>query len=167
MRMLRMFFASRTILYAWLANSTPALSMKISQMVSIMKEKHNKNTMKYIKPLHKPFIYAHKYLKKLRYHKLGISSICIVGYSEATFENNYDLSSKPVRTVLLVDADENTALIAIKSYQSRQVLHRVLAGKEIEFTDLFDESFAIRDTIAMEILNIVQLHLLINSKKLI
>ena len=42
----------------------------------------------------------------------------------------------------------------------------VLAAEVIAFADLFDEAFALKDTIEMEIASSVQLHLLTDSKSL-
>ena len=68
--------------------------------------------------------------------------------------------------MFLVDADENAAPVAFKSYKSRSVTRSVLAVEMIAFVDIFDEAFAIKSTIEMTISNSVELHLLTDSKSL-
>ena len=109
-------------------------------------------------------MYAHSYLTQLRYPKMDVSTMHIVGYSNAAFANNDDLSSQLWRVIFLVDGDENAEPIAFKSYKLRRATRSVLAAEVIAFANMFDESFAIKDTIEVAIANSVQLHLLTDSK---
>ena len=65
-----------------------------------------------------------------------------------------------------MDAGDSTAPIAFRSCRSCRVTRPVHATEVIAFTDLFDEAFAIKDTIAMAIANGAQLHLLAYPKTL-
>ena len=90
----------------------------------------------------------------------------IVGYSDAAFANNDDLSSQLGRIIFLMDDDVNAAHIAFKSYKSRRVTRSILAAEVIALADLFDEAFALKDTIEMALANSVPLRLLTGSKSL-
>ena len=85
-------FASRKMILAWLANSRPDLCVEITQIASITKEKYNENTQKYIKRLNKSITYAHSYPAQLRFPKLDVATLCIIGDSNEAFANNDNLS---------------------------------------------------------------------------
>ena len=87
-------FASRRMMLAWLENSRPDLCVEMSQIASVTKEKISENAKKCIKHLNNAITYAHKYPTQLRYPKLDISKVRIVGYRDAAFANNDDLSSQ-------------------------------------------------------------------------
>ena len=124
----------------WLASSRPDLCVEISQIASIMKDKFNENSKKYIKRL-KTIEYAHSYPTQLRYPKLNVATMRIVGYSYVAFANNDDLSSQLGRAIFLANNDENAAPIAFNSYKSRRVTRSVLTAEVIAFAYLFDEVF--------------------------
>ena len=67
------------------------------------------------------------YPTQLRYPKLDFATMRIVGYSDAAFANNDDLSSQQGRIIFLVNNDEDAAPIAFKSYNSRRVTRSMLA----------------------------------------
>ena len=89
--------------------------MEISQIASITREKYNEISKKYVKRLIKVITYGFNYPTQLRYPKLDVSAIPIVGYSDASFASNDDLSSQVGLIIFLVDTDENSAPIALKS----------------------------------------------------
>ena len=106
-------FASRRTMLAWLANSRPDLCVEISHWASITKDKYNENSKKYIKRLTKAITYAHSYPTQLRYLKLDVATLRIVGCSDAAFASNDDLFSQLDRIIFLVNAYENAAPIAL------------------------------------------------------
>ena len=98
---------------------------------------------------------------------LDIHTLRIVGYSDAAFANNTDLTSQLDRIVLLADVDENTAPISFKSYKSRRVTRSIFAAKVIDFTDLFDEAFTLRAQLEQALKRPMPQHLLNDSKSLL
>ena len=56
--------------------------------------------------------------------------------------------------------------IAFQSYKSHHVTRSVLAAEVIAFTDLFDDTFALKDTIEKKISKSVQFFLVTDSKSL-
>ena len=79
------------MMFAWLTNSRPDLCVEISQITSITKDKNSENSKKCIKRLNKVIKYAHSYPTQLRYPKLDIATMRIVGYNDAASDYNDDL----------------------------------------------------------------------------
>ena len=73
---------------AWLKNSRHDFCVEISQIASITREKYNENWKKYVKRLNKAITYGHNYPTQLRYPKVDVATLPIVGYSDAAFANN-------------------------------------------------------------------------------
>ena len=121
----------------WLTNSRLELCVKNSQNASIKKEKCSENSKKYIKRLHKAITYAHSYSTQLRYPKLGVYTLRIVGYSDVAFANNDDLFTQLDRIIILVYVDENAAAIVFKRCKSRHVTRLVLSAEVVAFADYF------------------------------
>ena len=110
--------------------------------------------------------YIHNYPALLRYPQLDVATLGIVGYSDIAFKNVDYLFLQLVRTIYLVNANDNSIAIAFNSYSSRFVTRSVLAAEVIAFIDLIDEEFAFEDIIEITIANNVQLRLLMYSKSL-
>ena len=90
----------------------------------------------------------------------------IFGYSDAVFANSDDLSSQLGRVIFIVDTDVIAATIAFRSYKLLHVTRFVLGAEVISFECSFNEGFALKNTVEIEIYNSVQLHLLIDTKTL-
>ena len=80
-----------------------------------------KGIQKILKRINSARRYAYDNVVHLKFQKLGQSSLRIVEYSDASFDNNHDLTSQLGRITLIMD-DSNAAIpIYFKSYKSLRV----------------------------------------------
>ena len=102
----------------------------------------------------------------MEYPRLDQYSLRIVGYSDAVFAKNIELSSQLCRIVLLVDAAANAKILSVKSYKSRRVIWSVLAAEVIAFASLFDHAFTFRKQFEQALYRALPMHLMTDSKSL-
>lgn len=68
----------------------------------------------------------------------------IMGYSNAAFANNNDLTSQLGRIILLVDDSDTIIPISFKSYMSRRVKRSDISAEVLAFAELFDDVYTVR-----------------------
>lgn len=95
-----------------------------------------------------------------------MDTVKVVGFADASFANNHDLSTQLGHIVFLCDSTGNAAPIALKSYKSRRVVRSAMPGKVTAFSGMFDVAV----TLAKELRSIydrtIPLRLLTDSKAL-
>ncbi len=89
-----------------------------------------------------------------------------MGYSDASFANNYDLTSQLGHIVFVTDGEGNAAPIHLKSYKARLVTRSVMAADVIPFSDAFDVGYTLATELSSLPRKKVILILLTNSKSL-
>ena len=151
---------------AWLANTRPDLQLAISQLAQVTQARFDTNAKTYVKNLNSAIRYAHDNAASLRFPKIERSSIGLVGFSDAAYANNHDLTSQLGRIVLIMDDSNKTIPISFKSYKSRRVTRSVLSAEVIAFADLFDDAMAIRSQMEHALQQPVPMHLMTDSKSL-
>lgn len=78
---------------AWLANTQPDCQFEIWQMAQETEERFNAEKSKIIRGLNKATCYATDNRTSLKVPKLDMSTVRIVGFPDASFPNNADLST--------------------------------------------------------------------------
>ena len=159
-------FRSMRMKVAWMANTRPDMQFKISQLVQVTQERFDKDAKAHLKRLNFIVRYAHDNVAHLKFPKLERRTIRIVGYSDAAYANNYDLTSQLGRIIFLMDDSNKCVPISFKSYKSLRVTRSVLSAEVIAFADLFDDAFALRSQIEHVLGRSVPMHLLTYSKSL-
>lgn len=151
---------------AWLANTRPDMQFVIFQLAQVTRELFEKDAKAHLKRLNAITRYAHDNAAHLKFPKIDHSSPRIVGYSDAAYANNHDLTSQLGRIIMLIDGTSKCIPISLKSYKSRRVARSVLSAEVIAFADLFDDAFALRSQIEHALGRSVPMHLLTDSKLL-
>ena len=159
-------FRSMRMRLAWLANTRPDLQFEISQLAQITGRRFNDDARAHLKRLNAAIRYAHHNIAYLKFPKLDRSSLRIIGYSDAAFANNLDLTSQLGRIILLTDKSQAAVPVSFKSYKSRRVTRSVLSAEVIAFADLFDDAYALRSQIEQANGRAVPMHLMTDSKSL-
>jgi len=93
-----------------------------------------------------------------------METLKVVGFADASFANNHDLSTQLGHIVFLCDAKGNAAPIAFRSYKSRRVVRSAMAGEVIAFSDMFDVAVTLAEEIRAIYDRPIPLHLLTDSK---
>lgn len=159
-------FRSMPMKLAWLAHSHPDLLFEIWQMAQITLERFNESSQAHRKRLNNAIRHAHGNIAHLKFPKLDLDSIRVVGYSDAAFANNHDLKSQLGRIIFLIDDSNHAIPIVFKSYKSRRVTRSVLPAEVIAFADVFDDAYALRSQLEQIMQRAVPLQLLTDSKSL-
>ena len=159
-------YRSMRMRLAWLANTRPDLQFEISQIAQVTAQRFKDDAQAHLRRLNAAIRYAHSNPAHLKFPKLDYSSLHIIGYSDAAFANNHDLSSQLGRIILLTDKNKAAIPISFKSYKSRRVTRSVLSAEVIAFADLFDEAYALRSQLEQTLNIAVPMHLMTDSKSL-
>jgi len=93
-----------------------------------------------------------------------METLKVVGFADASFANNHDLSTQLGHIVFLCDAKGNAAPIAFRSYKSRRVVRSAMAGEVIAFSDMFDVAVTLAEEIRAIYDRPIPLHLLMPAK---
>ena len=91
---------------ALLSNNRPDLLFEISQCAQVALERFKTKAQAFWKKLNSAIRYANNNVAHLKFQKLELSSVRIVGYLDASFANNHDLSSQLSRIILLINGDD-------------------------------------------------------------
>ena len=159
-------FRSMRMKVAWLANTRPDLQFEISQMTQVAMDRFSEDAATLIKRFNVVIRYARNIATSLKFPRLDMKSLRVVGYSDAAFANNQDLSSQLGRIILLMDGTGVSVQKSFKSYKSLRVTRSVLSAEIIAFDELFDDAFAIRHQLEQGLRRVVLTHLLTDSKSL-
>ncbi len=103
----------------------------------------------------------------LKFPKLDLETLQVVGFSDASFANNYDLTSQLGHIVFITDGEGNAAPIHFKSYKARRVTRSVMAAEVIAFSDAFDVGYTLATELSSLLGKKVPLILLTDSKSLL
>lgn len=151
---------------ARLASTRPDCQFEISQFTQVTEERFNAERSGFIRRLNKATRYATDYRISLRIPKLETSSLRIIGFADASFAKNHDLSTQLGDICFLSDAAQNSVPINFKSYKSKRVVRSATAGEVIAFSDLFDVAATLADELGEILCRKIPLLLLTDSKSL-
>lgn len=140
------YFRSSRINFAWICNSRRDLSCGVSTLAKVIEADFNSRQKKMVKRVNKLLLYARKNPVQLILELIDLASLHIVGFSDASFENNVDNSTQLCFFIFLRDSFNRASKIHFKSYKSRRIIHSVLYGELFAFADIF----GIAQTLAIE-----------------
>lgn len=157
-------FRSMRMKLSWLSNSRPDCAYNISQLAQTTEGYFTEEKEKCLKLINETVKYAKSYRLDITFPKLSLDSLRIVGYSDASFANNRDLSSQLGYIILLMDDSEQAAPIYFKSYKSRRVTRSPMAAEVIAFSDMFNVTAALSDDLGHILSKPIPVQLLTDSK---
>lgn len=159
-------FRSMRMKLAWLANTRPDCLFEISQLSQVTEDRFKSDKNRIIRRLNKAVKYAVDNRIYLRIPKLDLQTLRVVGYSDASFANNHDLSTQLGVLCFLADDKGNSVPIHFKSYKSKRVVRSAMAGEVIAFSDLFDVAAALASELGVLYDRNIPVQLLTDSKSL-
>ena len=127
----------------WMVNTLPDITVEISQLAEFTEEINDNYVKSAVKCLETAITYIHANLLDIKNSQIDLDSLRIVGYSDAAFADNSDLSSQLGRVILTIDRDTFAAPIAYKSYKTRLVTRSVFSVEVIAIAYLSDDAFTI------------------------
>lgn len=144
----------------------PDCLFEISQLAQVTETMFNEGKESHIRRLNKAVKYAIDNRVYVKVPKLDKTSLLIVGFSNASFANNTDLTSQLGNTVFLSDCTNAVVPISFKSYKSRLVTRSVISGEVIAFGDMFDIAISISLELNKVLRRLVPVELITDSKSL-
>lgn len=108
-------FASMRMKLMWLSHSRPYCIFEISQMMQVTRDHFAEEHRSIVKTTNRVIKYATGQIVKIRFPALQCETLKVVGYSDASFANNRDHTSKLGYIVFLTDASSRVVLIIYKS----------------------------------------------------
>ncbi len=118
-------FLSMRMKLAWLGNSRADCDVEISQLAQVTDPIFQQSHREILKRINRVMRYAADNLVSLKFPKLDLETLRVVGFSDASFANNYDLASQLGHIVFITDGEGNSAPIHFKSYKTRRDIYRL------------------------------------------
>lgn len=87
-------FRSMRMRLAWLANTLPYCLFEISQLAQVTEERFTSEKTAVIKRLNRAVTFAIRNCISIQVPKLDLKTLRVIGFSDSSFANNYDLSSQ-------------------------------------------------------------------------
>eukprot|EP00171_Calliarthron_tuberculosum_P023641 IDg23641t1 len=159
-------FRSMRMKLAWLANTRPDCLFNISQLAQVTEARFDADSTTTIKQLNSAVRDAIENRISLLIPKLDLATVRVVGYSDSSFANNFDLSTQLGYICFLCDETGKSAPIQFKSYKSKRVVRSAMAGEVIAFSDLFDTAATLSDELSVVLNRTIAVQLLTDSKSL-
>ena len=159
-------FRSTRMKLGWLANTRPDCAFEISQLSQITEAMFRSKPEDCIKQLNRTARYAKENVVKIKFPKLDINSLCILGFSDASFANNQDFSSQIGYIVFLSDKHRNSIPLMFKSYKARRVTRSAMSAEVIAFSDMSDAAITFSAELGTLTDQKIPVQLLTDSKSL-
>lgn len=159
-------FRSMRMKLGWLTNTRPDVLFEIAILAQVTDAQFKASKRDCLKHLNRSVRYAITHRALLTIPKLNVSSICIIGFSDAPFANNRDLSIQLGYISLLVDKNCNSVPIILKSYKSRRITRSAMAGEVTAFEDMSDAAVTLSKEVSRLLYRSVALQLLSGSQSL-
>ncbi len=104
---------------AWLANTRPDCLYEISQLAQVTEERFLTEKSQLVRQLIKATKYDVDNRISLKIPKLDRDSLCVFCLADASFANNYDMSTQLGHICFLSDRYGNSVPTSFKSYKSK------------------------------------------------
>ena len=159
-------FRSMRMKLAWLAHTRPDCLFEISHLAQITESMFLKSPSSFTTRLNRSTRYAKRHKISISFPQLILPNVKVIGYSDASFGNNMDLSSQLGYIILLTDSSNQAIPIHFKSYKAKRLCRSAMAAEVIAFADLFDTATTLCKELAVLLNRNVNLDLFTDSKSL-
>lgn len=159
-------FRSMRMKLAWLSHTRPDCLFEISRLAQITEKAYTDNPAKQLKLLNNATTYATSNPINISFPQLDKRSLQLLGYSDASFASNHDLSSQLGYIILLSDNTDKVIPIAFKSYKAKRICRSAMAAEVIAFSDMFDAAHTLASELQTLTSRITPLQLFTDNKSL-
>lgn len=125
---------------AWLGNKRPDCQLEISQLAQVTDELFYNDGATLIRRLNRAARYVNDNSIALNTPKLNKRSMRIIGYSDASFANNHDLSMELGHICFLVHEEGIAVPMDLRSYEATSLRRYAMGGEGIAFRELFNRA---------------------------
>lgn len=137
-------FASARMRVAWLSHTRLDCLYDINQLAQVTAEVFNEYKSEVVEQYSKLVEMIRTEDLPIKVPKLNIETLRLIGFSDASFGSNRDLSSQLGYVVFLGDDSSNVVPIIFKSYKARRVTKSPMSAEVIAFADMFDAAVALK-----------------------
>ena len=159
-------FRSMRMRLAWLSHTRPDCSFEISRLAQVTEHSFINSPSTYVSLLNKATRYATRHDVSIIFPQLDQPSLKIIGYSDASFSNNMDLSSQLGFIIFLQDNTNAIIPQVFKSYKAKRLCRSAMAAEVIAFSDLFDSAYTLKRELSILLNRTISLELFTDSKSL-
>lgn len=138
-------FASLRMKLAWLSHSRPDVLFEVAQLAQVTFDLFKEERTAIIKRTNRTVIYAQHQSVVIKFPILDARHLRVIGYSDASFAMNPDLSSQLGYIVFIGDNSGKVIPIQFKSYKARRVVRSAMAAELIAFGDMFDVAYTLAE----------------------
>lgn len=138
-------FASVRMKLAWLSHTRPDVLFEVSQLTQVTVDQFKENKTEIIRRTNRAVMYVKDESVAIKFPKLNLETLQVIGYSDASFCNNVDLTSQLGYIIFVGDGSGNVIPIQFKSYKARRVVRSAMAAELIGFADMFDYVFTLAE----------------------
>lgn len=140
--------------------------MKFSQLAQVTEYVYNAQRAVVLRRLNEATRCAVDHHHGIDILRIGRFFLRVVGFSDASFATNYDLTTQLGHIVFLVDKRNAAEPFSFKSYKARRVVRSAMSGEVIAFNDMFDIAIALSEELQIIVGYPLPVQLLTDSKSL-
>jgi hypothetical protein len=151
----------------WLAHSRPDVAYSSATAAQVTGEQWDSSRGSSIKRLNATVKRLHNSREEsMFFPRLGLDTLRILVYADASFGNNEDLSSQMGYVLFLTDDQNKSAPMSYKSVKCKRVTRSVLVAEAIAFAEGFDQGYALENDLRESLQRRVPLTMFTDSKTL-
>lgn len=132
------------MLLAWFLHSLIDLLFAVSTLSQFIDSDFIDNRTLLVKSVNKLFAHARGNPIQIVFQPLDMTSLHVVGFSDAYFANNKDHSTQIGYIIFVCDGSNISVQIQFKSYKVRRIVRSVHSGKFIALSDKYDTAHTVR-----------------------
>lgn len=130
---------------AWLSHSRPDCMFEVSQITQVTEKIFSEGRPETLRGVDKLVKFAKEKIVMLQFFELELKFLKIIGFSDASFARNRDLTFQLGYIVSVGDSKNYVVPLLFKSYKARKVNRSVKGAEMIVFCNMFDAALALRN----------------------
>lgn len=143
------YFASLRMKLAWMSHSRTDVLFEVAKRTQVRAYRFQNDHPAIVKRTNRTVYYAQHNPVSIQFSKLGLRSLHIIGYSDASFAVNADLTSQLGYFVFVGDNAGAVIPIHFKSDKARRVVRSAMAAELISFGDMFEAAHTMAEELAL------------------
>lgn len=115
-----------------------------SQLTQLTRKSFEEDRRKIERRINKLVVYSKEYQTALRFVKLDLSSLKLIGFSDTAFAGNWDFTSQLGHIILVSDKSGAVVPMLYEAFKALCVTRSEMIAELIAFSNMFDAGFTLR-----------------------
>jgi hypothetical protein len=137
-------FSSIRARLSWATHTRPDICCAVNQAAQMKQSRFDEDPTIYVMDINKITKYLYSLDLPLKFSKLDPNSLQLTVYSDASFANNYNMSSQLGYIIFLSDKTRSCNQLHYSSHKSKTVIRSILGDEVMAFADAFDMAMIVR-----------------------